>query len=194
MVYAASHALMFGAMLGYVFSLPALFTGPMGGGIRDFILVQIVQVALFILGAQLAAPLSARLGPDRLIALGAAGNAAGGAALLALALAPAPEPLWTAAAMAPFFLGMGLRGGAGVVRAMDAAGAGAARGMALLLCLSLGAAAAATAGIAPWLALGPLPLAVQVLALALLSLATLAALPRRAPVSPGRVAEAGREG
>lgn len=157
--YALSHALSLGALLTFVFGAPAVIVGPMGGTITDFIVVQVAGIAFFILGANLAGRLGARLGAEPTILGGTALSAAGMLAMLAYALGGGGDPRIVALLAVPVNLGFGLRGPPGFFHAVLAARGDDARGAALVILFILMTAAAGTAAAAPFITDGLTPLA-----------------------------------
>ena len=131
--YALSQALSLGALLTFVFGAPAVIVGPMGGTLTDFIVVQVVGIAFFILGANVAGRLVARFGAEPAIFGGTALSADGMAAMLAYALAGGDDPMAVALLAVPVNLGFGFRGPPGFFHAVLAASGDDARGAALTI-------------------------------------------------------------
>ncbi|MFE0754916.1 MFS transporter [Inquilinus sp. NPDC058860] len=176
--YALSQAFVLGGLLTFVLGMPAVFVHALGGTIADFVVMQVCGIASFMLTANLAGSLVARLGAERLIGLGTGVAALGAAATLAYALAGGADPRLIAALFVPVNAGLGLRGPPGFFRAVMAARGDDARGSALVVLAILAAAAAGTAAAAPLIDRGLAPLAAIALALHLLAALCLATLPR----------------
>ena len=178
--YALSQAFALGGLLTFVFGAPAVLTGPMRGGLSDFVRLQVFGVAFFILAANAAGPLAARVGVEKLIVYGTSLAAAAALAVFTYALLggrspSALIPLWIA-----WNIGFGLRGPPGFFQAVLAAQGDDARGSALVLLMILVTAAAGTALAAPFVASGLAGLA-AVAALIEVGAAAWLALPRIKP-------------
>ncbi|MGN7737247.1 MFS transporter [Ensifer sp. 22564] len=70
MRYALSQAMTLGGVLTLVFGIPMVIVETMGGTLNDFIIVQIVSVAGFIVAANLTAKIAARFGTEEVIMAG----------------------------------------------------------------------------------------------------------------------------
>ena len=68
--YALSQACVVGGLLVFVFGAPAVFVKALGGGIGDFIAMQVVGVGAFIASTNAAGALVGRWGPERLVTVG----------------------------------------------------------------------------------------------------------------------------
>jgi predicted MFS family arabinose efflux permease len=90
--YALSQACALGGLLVFVFGAPTVITGTMAGGLADFVAMQVVGIAFFILGANLSGWAAGRLRVERTIAGGTALSASGMLAILAYGLAGGAEP------------------------------------------------------------------------------------------------------
>jgi MFS family permease len=149
--YAVSHALVLGALLTFVFAAPVLIVNNMGGSINDFIVLQIAGVSTFIACANGIGLVIKRLGTERLIMIGTVSALLGAIGLTGYALAGGNQPLL----LIPFWLlingGLGVRGGAGFVKALAAAPGNDARASAMMILLMTIVAAGSTAVLAPFL-------------------------------------------
>ena len=158
--YALGHALVLGGLLTFVFSAPAVIIKTMGGTIDDFIYMQMVGVAFYILSANLSGNLVKRLGTEVVIMLGTIVSAVGALALLAYALFGNNEPGDLMYLFWVLNTGLGLRGGPGFLQALVAAHDDDDRAAALMLVAVTGLAAASTAIVAPFIDQGLLALTV----------------------------------
>jgi len=149
--YALSHALVLGALLAFVFAAPVLIVNSMGGSISDFIVLQIAGVTTFIICSNGIGLVIKRLGIERLITIGTVSALLGALGLTGYALSGGSQPRL----LIPFWLlingGLGVRGGAGFVKALAAAPGNDARASALMILLMTLVAAGATAALAPFL-------------------------------------------
>jgi len=171
--YALSQAFVLGGLLVFVFGAPAVFVRALGRTLEDFILMQVVGIAIFIVAANTAGRLAARHGAERIIGAGTALAALGAAGILAYALAGGRDPLVVTALFVPMNGGLGLRGPPGFYRAVIAARGDDARGSALVIFAILAATAAGTAAVAPFIEAGLVPLAAAALGFELLASAAL---------------------
>lgn len=156
---AGSHACSLGALLVLVFGAPAVMVHAMGGAIGDFIAMQCMGVASFIVAANASSGLAGRFGAGRVILAGTMVSAAGTWALLAYGLAGGRTAMVMAALFVPVNFGFGLRGPPGFYQAMVAGGGDDSRAAAGIILAILLVAAAGTVAVAPWIAGGLVPLA-----------------------------------
>ena len=178
--YALSQACALGGLLVFVFGAPAVIVGPMAGSLADFVIMQVVGIAFFILGANLSGWVAGRLGVERTIVGGTALSAAGMLAILAYGLADGAEPWMLAVLSIPVNLGFGLRGPAGFMRAVVASRGDDARGAALVVLAILLTAAGGTAVAALFITKGLPALAAIAAAISCGAVLCLALLPRLA--------------
>ncbi|MBY8822841.1 MFS transporter [Sphingomonas colocasiae] len=158
MRYALSHACTLGALLVFVFGAPTVFTVVMGGGIADFITMQMSGIACFVVASNLAGTCARRFGAEPMILLGNVISAAGGVAMLGYALAGGTDPLGVTAIFLLFNIGLGLRGPPGFHRAVVASRGDDARGAALVIVAILLVTSLGTASVAPFIERGLVPL------------------------------------
>jgi DHA1 family bicyclomycin/chloramphenicol resistance-like MFS transporter len=170
--YAINHACVLGGLLVIVFGAPTVFVRTMGGTLGDFIAMQVVGVASFIVAASLAHRAAARFGGERMIGFGTALSTAAGAAILAAGVAGLP-PAAVAGLFVPMNVGLGLAGPTCFVAALGASGGDDARGAALVVVAITGTAALGTAAAAPFILDGLAPLAAVALTVELVGLAAL---------------------
>jgi predicted MFS family arabinose efflux permease len=190
--YALSQACALGGLLVFVFGAPTVITGAMAGGLADFVTMQVVGIAFFILGANLSGWAAGRLGVERTIAGGTALSATGMLAILAYGLAGGAEPGMLVVLAVPVDLGFGLRGPSGFMRAVVASRGNDARGAALVVLAILLVAAGGTAAVAPFITDGLAALAATAAAISCGAVLCLALLPRladglEAPATKGGV-------
>ena len=176
--YAFSQAFVLGGLLVFVFGAPTVFVRVLGGSLFDFIAMQVVGIATFIVAANFAGSLVTRFGAERMIGLGTTLALAAAAAILAYALTGGRSTVVIAALFVPMNVGLGLRGPPGFYRAIIAAHGDDARGSALVILAIMATTAGGTAMVAPFIAHGLIPLATATFLLQLLAIATLMLLPR----------------
>lgn len=183
--YALSQAACLGGLLTFVFAAPAVIVGAMDGAPSDFIVMQVLGIAGFIVAANGSGALTRRLGAERVITGGTALMAASAVGLTVYGVVGGTA-LWALYALVvPFNAGLGLRGPPGFLHAILASKGGDDRASSLVIVLSMGAAAGATALVAPLLAFGLIAPACASAAFTLGALALLTRLPPlRRPVSP----------
>lgn len=177
MRYACSHALVLGALLVIVFAAPTVFVVSLGATLADFIVMQVVGIAAFVVAANLSGRLTAKRGREAAIWVGTWAAAASAIAILIMALSGTATPLTVTLLFVPFNIGLGLRGPAGFHGAVVAAKGDDARGAAIVVVAILAVAAAGTAVVAPFITFGLLPMALASTALVGLALGVLALLP-----------------
>lgn len=150
---ALSHAFTLGALLVIVFGAPTVFVTALGGTLGDFVIMQILGIALFALAANMTGRLVPRVGTHRLIRGGTLITAIGATAILCYALIDGSDVRVVMALFLVVNLGLGLRGPPGFHAAIVAA-EDDARGAALLVVAILLTTALGTAVIAPFIAHG----------------------------------------
>ncbi|WDZ78834.1 MFS transporter [Ensifer adhaerens] len=178
MRYALSQAMTLGGLLTFVFGIPMVIVETMGGTLNDFIVVQIVNVAGFIVAANLTARIAERFGTEEVIMAGSAMAAASALALLAYGLAGGTNPLLVPVLFLPMGIGLGLRGPIGFYRGIVASGSNDARGSALIVFFVFMTTTLGTVAAAPVITKGLPALSLVVSAIHLLSVAILCALPK----------------
>lgn len=177
--YALSQAFTLGGLLVFVFGAPVVIVASMGGTLGDFVVMQVTGILFFAGGANVAARLAARFGPERMILSGSLLSAAGALGILFYAVAGGSWPLMLAILFVPVNLGLGLRGPPGFMEAVLAAHGDDARGAALVILFILLTAAGGTAAAAPFITQGPAALAAFAAAISAASVLCLLLLPRR---------------
>lgn len=179
---AGSQALTLAGLLVFVFGAPTVIERDLHGSLGHFLALQVIGVAAFVIAAN-TSPIAARKwGATRLVVTGTALAAAGGIGLLAYAIAGGQDPGMLVPLLLPVNIGLGLRGPAGFMLALDAAGDDE-RGAAVIVLLGTLIAAIGNAVVAAFLdgglvALAAVPAAVLTTALALLVLGPSLAGPR----------------
>lgn len=163
MALALSHSLMFGGLLTYVFSAPQLITQAFGEPIVYFTYMQMIGVSLFVLAANAAGFVVKRFGSSATLWFAQALLGLGAGAFMLAAVLGVATWWQMVACMGPFLLGLGMRGGTGVVAALDAAPGYGARAMALLLFMAMAISALGCAAVAPTLDAGLMGTALAVL-------------------------------
>ncbi len=163
---AVSQACTLGAVLVIVFSAPKVITGSMGGELSDFIVMQVLGIAFFVIAANMTGVFTNWWGPDRSILIGSSLSAAGCIAIWLMVVFGQQSIylLWF------FFifvnLGLGIRGPVGFYQALLASGDNDSRGSALVILFVMLLAAAGTGAVAPMIESGLLPVAIAAMLLA----------------------------
>ena len=147
--YGLSHALILGGLLTFVFSAPAVIIQAMGGTIDDFIIMQAVGVACFIVAANTTGFLVKRFGTENIITAGTIIACLGAMALLVYAATGTSDPAYLPAIFWLLNVGLGIRGGPGFVRALTASHGDDERASALIILATTAIAAIGTAVVAP---------------------------------------------
>lgn len=178
MRYALSQAMTLGGLIAFVFGAPVVIVGTMGGTLNDFIVMQVINVAGFIVAANLTARISERFGTETVILFGTVLGAASALALLAYGLAGGSNTLVLALLFMPMAIGLGLRGPLGFYRGIVASGGNDARGSALIVFFIFMMTTLGTVIAAPFITRGLPALALVVSAIHILSVVLLLALPR----------------
>ena len=171
-----SQAFSLAGLLVIVLGAPAVMVSVWGGPLSDFIRMQVVGVATFIAAVQLSHRLGRRFGEERVILGGSLVSAAGCVAILAYALLGGTSAAVVTGIWIAVNGGFGLRGPAGFLRAIVAAGGDDSRAAALVILAILLSTALGTVVVAPWITLGLAPVAAVASALSLGSVTVLIAL------------------
>jgi MFS family permease len=143
----------------------------MDGSLSDFITMQIIGIALFMIAANTSHLISDRIGRERTILLGSVLSAIGAGSILVYALTfehKAPEVLWVLFAF--LNTGVGIRGPGGFFMAIFASKNNNARATAIVLLMMFLLVAGTTALVAPFIASGLIPLALATTTLCAASL------------------------
>ena len=171
-----SQAFSLAGLLVMVFAAPAVMVSVWGGPLSDFIRMQVVGVATFIAAVQMSHRLGHRFGEERVILGGSLVSAAGCVAILGYALAGGTSAAVVTALWVAVNGGFGLRGPAGFLRAIVAAGGDDSRAAALVILAILSSTALGTVVVAPWITVGLVPVAAVASAFSLGSVAVLIGL------------------
>ena len=175
--YALSQGCGLGALLVFVFAMPAVFVVALKRDITDFIVMQVSGIAFFILAANLSGHAVERFGAERVIRLGATLALLGCLALLTLAFMGVEQPWLIWLMFLPFNFGFGLRGPPTFFMGLQASNGDDARASALIILYVMLVTAGGTAAVAPFITLGMWPAALTASLLSLTSLALLGLLP-----------------
>ncbi|MFL9888888.1 hypothetical protein PQR66_38115 [Paraburkholderia agricolaris] len=120
-------------MLTFVFGAPIVIVDTMGGTMTDFIIMQVVNIAGFIVTANLSVPIAERFGTENVISLGTTLAAISALALLAYGITGGMNTSMLPVLFTPMAIGFGLRGPTGFYRGIVASGSNSARGSALIV-------------------------------------------------------------
>lgn len=174
--YALSQACTLGAILVIVFSAPKVITASMGGELSDFIVMQVLGIAFFIIAANMTGVFTRWWGAERTIFIGSAMSAFGCTAIWLTTVLQQHTIylLWFFFIFAN--LGLGIRGPLGFYQALLASGENDSRGSALIILLVMLLAATGTGVVAPFIEAGLPPVALVAMALAVASVLLLVVL------------------
>jgi MFS family permease len=165
-----SQALTLGALLIVVFAAPTIVTHALGGDISDFIIMQVLGIALYVFMANTSHILIGKYGDRRTILAGTTISAFGCLGIFCLSLFWKP-PIWTLWFFFCFVnLGMGIRGPAGFFRALQASGENDSRGSALTILFIMMTVALGTVAVSPFIEDGLVGVGAIVSALALIAI------------------------
>lgn len=176
MRYALSQALTLGGLLTFVFGSPIVIVETMGGTLNDFIVMQVINIAGFIVAANLAAKTAERFGAENVILFGTVLAAASALALLAYGLVGGTNTLMLPVLFTPMAIGLGLRGPIGFYRGIVASGSNNVRGSALIVFFIFTMTTLGTVVAAPFITRGLPALALVVSGIHILSVALLVLL------------------
>jgi MFS family permease len=161
--YMLTHAFAIGGLDTFILAAPYVITAHAGGTIEEFAIMQMALVLCYVIAANAAGVAVKRIGADEVIAIGGMITIVGGVGLLAsFVLMPQLSVYALAVSMVPVNIGIGLRGGACFMAAMDVVPehAGAAGALVIFACLVV--ASIGTPAIAPYLPDAPWVLGVAV--------------------------------
>lgn len=191
--YGLSQAAVLGGLLVFVFGMPTVFVRVLGGTLSDFIVMQVCGIGSFIVMANLAPSVIARIGVERVILTGTVMALVASGAQFTYALAGGTSVLAITALQIPLNAGLGLRGPSSFFRAILASHGDDARGSALVIVGILAAATIGTALVSPWIEHGTVPVAGGTFAFEVLAMLCLVLLPRlpesEAAMGPGNAPE-----
>ncbi len=178
MRYALSQAMTLGGLIVFVFGAPMVIVDTMGGTMNDFIIMQVINVAGFIVTANLTARIAERFGTEQVILFGTVLAAVGALALLVYGLAGGINSLMLPVLFTPMAIGLGLRGPIGFYRGIVASGSNHTRGSALIVFFIFMMTTLGTVVTAPFITKGLPALALVVSGTHILSIALLLLLPQ----------------
>jgi predicted MFS family arabinose efflux permease len=176
--YALSQAMTLGGLIAFVFGAPIVIVETMGGTLNDFIVMQIINIAGFIITANLTARIAERFGTENVILFGTGLAAVGALALLAYGLTGGTNSLMLPVLFTPMAIGLGLRDPIGFYRGIVASGSNNARGSALIVFFIFMMTTLGTVVAAPFITKGLAALALVVSGIHILSVALLLLLPK----------------
>jgi predicted MFS family arabinose efflux permease len=176
--YALSQAMTLGGLIVFVFGAPIVILDTMGGTLNDFIIMQVINIAGFIITANLSARMAERFGTETVILFGTGLAAVSALALLAYGLAGGTSSLMLPVLFTPMAIGLGLRGPVGFYRGIVASGSNNARGSALIVFFIFMMTTLGTVVAAPFITKGLPALALVVSGIHILSVALLLLLPK----------------
>jgi len=171
--YAWSQALGFAGLMTFIFSSPYLIVTHMGGTTGDFAIQQVILVVIYVVTANLGAPMVARIGTDAVLLVGCVAQMIGASIFLAVLAVGNSQPLVVALAVTPFVAGLGLRSGPGFTKALDVVPRYASSASAALTFIAMALAALGTRLVATRLEQGLWPVAIVLAVMAVASFATL---------------------
>jgi predicted MFS family arabinose efflux permease len=178
MRYALSQAMTLGGLVAFVFGAPAVIVGSLGGGLQDFIVMQVCGVFGFIVAANLTARLAERWGTERMILLGTVMALGSAVAIFVYGLVGESDSALLPVLFLPMNIGLGLRGPLGFYRGIVASGSNNARGSALIVFFILAMTTLGTIAAAPLITLGLWALGAVTCAIHAFSVALLLLLPK----------------
>lgn len=152
--HALSQAFTLGSLLIIVFAAPAVITQAMGGQLSDFIIMQILGIAFFVLAANTSHFIVARIGNMPTVFLGTLVTALGCAGIFGLSWLQKIPLMGVWFCFVFVNLGLGIRGPSGFFNALAAAGDNESRGSALIVLMVMFTTAIGTAVVAPYVSLG----------------------------------------
>lgn len=174
--HAISQSFSLGGLLVFVFGAPAVLTGPLSMSLTHFVVLQVVGISMFIIGANMSSWLARRFGTEEVIVAGTSLLAGAFVLILVYALADGASlfvlvPLWMLVN-----LGFGARGPISFHQAILASAGDHSRGAALVISGILATSAGGTAIVAPFITIGLWPLALGGTVITVLAVVVLLAL------------------
>ena len=176
MGYQLSHAMAFAGLIVFIMASPYLLVTYLGHTTMGFVAMQVTLIVFYVVVANMSGVLCDRFGIDRIITVGAVLQMFSGIAFMVVVIVT-PALLGPASftvTMLPLAIGLGLRAGPGLARAMSFAGTHTGSAGGLMMFTAMGLSAVGTQVVAPFLTTGPLAVAI---ALMLSCGASLALLP-----------------
>ncbi|WP_165582275.1 MFS transporter [Obesumbacterium proteus] len=176
--YALTHALTVGGMITFVFGAPTVITLTMHGNLNDFIIMQVTNIAGYIVAANLSPGLAERYGADKVIMVGTCLALSSAIALTRYGMLNGTGTYVLAALFVPMGIAIGLRGPTGFYRGIVISGDNNARGAALIAFFTFTMVTLGSLVSAEFITHGLMALAAFVMAMHLLSLLLFVMLPR----------------
>lgn len=176
--YALSQALTVGGLVTFVFGAPAVITLSMHGTLDDFIIMQMMNVAGYIIAANVSPGLAEKHGADSIIFVGTSLALLSAIALTGYGLLGGTETIIMAMLFAPMGIALGLRGPTGFYRGIVASGDNSARGAALIIFFTFTMTTLGSLITAHFITYGLIALAAFVMSMHLMSLLILIFLPK----------------
>lgn len=176
--YALTHALTVGGMVTFVFGAPMVITQTMHGTLNDFIIMQVTNIAGYIVSANLSPSLAERYGADKVILAGTCLALSSAIALTGYGMLDGTGTYTLAALFAPMGIAIGLRGPTGFYRGIVISGDNNARGAALIAFFTFTMMTLGSLASAEFITHGLMALAAFVMAMHLLSLLLFVMFPR----------------
>ena len=175
--YALSQALVLGGLLVFVFAAPGVIVHTMNGGLKDFIIMQSVGVACFIMAANSSGFLTGRWGAECVMLSGTVIAAVGALLLLLYALFGNNNPMLPAFIFPVMNIGLGLRGPSGFLWAVIAGDGDDDRASSLTVLAITLTSAGGTALFAPFIGAGLVGLCLLVFLLQIAAVVLFMVLP-----------------
>ncbi|NKB35990.1 MAG: MFS transporter [Gammaproteobacteria bacterium] len=176
--YALSQAMVLAGLLVFVFAAPAVIVHTMDGTLMQFIIMQMVGVAFFILGANLSGSLVSRWGAERVIMTGTLIASLGALLLFIYSIAGRNDPTMLVYIFPFMNFGLGIRGPAGFLRAIIAGAGDDDRASSLMFLAITILSAGGTAILAPFIEDGLFALCLATLIIQATASILLVALPK----------------
>lgn len=176
--YALTHALTVGGMITFVFGAPTVITLTMHGTLNDFIIMQVTNIAGYIVAANLSPRLAEKYGADKVIMVGTCLALSSAIALTGYGMLNGTGTYVLAALFAPMGIAIGLRGPTGFYLGIVISGDNNARGAALIAFFTFTMVTLGSLVSAEFITHGLMALAAFVMAMHLLSLLLFVMLPR----------------
>ena len=176
--YALSQALVLGGLLVFVFAAPAVIVHTMDGELMHFIIMQMVGVGFFILGANLSASFVNRWGTEPVLMSGTLLAGLGALLLFVYSVFGDNDPARLVYIFPLMNFGLGIRGPVGFLRAIIAGAGDDDRASSLLFLAITILSAGGTALLAPFIEQGLFALCLATLVIQFMAIVCLLLLPK----------------